>query len=158
MSNFIKPSIEKNYDDEIRKVGFELEFSNIDMHKILDILVNVENFKVKKINNFFYELESVDGTYILELDFELLTKQKLKKEAKKLFEKTNIQIDEQNIENIQNFIGSISKDIVPYEISTPPLPLDKLYRSEELVNSLSENNAYGTKDKIYYAIGLHINV
>ncbi|MGM0519027.1 MAG: amidoligase family protein [Campylobacterota bacterium] len=158
MDNFIKPKIQENYDGAIRKVGFELEFSNIDMQKILNILSEVQKFEIKKINNFLYELESQDGTYILELDFELLTKQKLKKEAKKLFDKTSIIIEDKDIESIQDFIGNFSKDIVPYEISTPPLPLTKIYKVDELVSNLSKNNAYGTKDRIYNAFGLHINI
>ena len=158
MDNFIKPKIQENYDGDIRKVGFELEFSNIDMSKVLEILSEVEKFEIKKVNNFFYKLESEDGTYILELDFELLTKQKLKEEAKKLFEKTSIRIDDKDVDNIQDFIGDFSKDIVPYEISTPALPLTKIYKVDELVSSLSKNNAYGTKDRIYNAFGLHINM
>jgi hypothetical protein len=158
MSNFIEPNIKKNYKDEIRNIGFELEFSNIDIEEVLSILQKEFNFEVSKINNYFYELDSEYGKFILELDFELLTKQKLKKGAKDLSRVTGIKIDQEDIESIEQLIARFSKDIVPYEISTPPLPLDKIDIVEMIVESLSKNNAKGTTYKIYNAFGLHINV
>jgi hypothetical protein len=153
MDNFIEPKNRNNYKNEIRHIGFELEFSNIDIEKILEILEKEFNFEINRINNYFYKLHSKYGDFILELDFELLTKQKLTKNAKEFFKITGIDIDK-----IENFIGKLSKDIVPYEISTPPLPLNKIEIVESIVEVLGQNEAKGTTYKIYYAFGLHINV
>jgi len=158
MNNFTEPKVRNNYKNEIRHIGFELEFSNIDIEKILEILKKNFDFEIKKINNYFYELESKYGNFILELDFELLTKQKLTKNAKEFSKITGFNVDEKDIEKIEDFIGKVSKDIVPYEISTPPLPLDKIEMVEKLVEVLGQNNAKGTTYKIYYAFGLHINI
>jgi hypothetical protein len=158
MNNFTEPKVKNNYKDEIRHVGFELEFSNINIEKILEILKKKFDFKIKKVNNYFYQLESKYGDFILELDFELLTKQKLTKNAQEFTKVTGFNIDEKDIDKIENFIGKVSKDIVPYEISTPPLPLDKIEMVESIVEILAQNDAKGTTHKIYYAFGLHINV
>ncbi len=69
-----------------------------------------------------------------------------------------IDIAKEDIVTLENFIGDLSKDIVPYEISTPPLPLDKITIIDDIVKKLSDNNAKGTTHKIYYAFGLHINI
>ncbi len=158
MYDFIEPKIKENYKSEIRNIGFEIEFSNIDIEKILEILEKDFDFEVKKVNNYFYKLGSQYGDFVLELDFELLTKQKLKKSVKNLSKMVGINISQEDIEYIENFIGELSKDIVPYEISTPPLPLDKIYIIENIVEKLTKNNAKGTTHKVYYAFGLHINV
>ncbi len=158
MSNFLNPKIKNNYENKIRHVGFEIEFSNIELDEILNILKEDFHFKEKKINNFFYKLESKYGDFILELDFELLTKQKIKEGAKKLSQTIGIDIKANDIEAIEKTIGDLSKDIVPYEISTPPLPLDEISLVEKLTNKLAINDAKGTKHKLYYAFGLHINI
>ncbi|MGA1941071.1 amidoligase family protein [Arcobacter sp. YIC-310] len=158
MSNFLQPKIRKNYKNEIRHIGFELEFSNIEIETILEILEKDFNLKVKKVNNYLYKLESQYGDFILELDFELLTKQKIEKNAKELSEKIGINIKKEDIDIVEKFIGDISKDIVPYEISTPPLPLDEITIIDEIIQELALHEAKGTKHKLYYAFGLHINV
>ncbi|RXJ89520.1 hypothetical protein CRV01_08575 [Arcobacter sp. CECT 8983] len=158
MNNFLEPKVTKNYKDEIRHIGFELEFANIDIKDVLSILEEKFDFNVKKINNYLYKIISKYGDFTLELDFELLTQQKIKKNAKDLSNKVGINIKEKDIENIEKMIGDLSKDIVPYEISTPPLPLDEVSIIHSIIKELAKNHAKGTKHKIYYAFGLHINV
>lgn len=158
MNDFILPENQKNSKGNMRRVGFELEFSHIEIQDILNILKESFGLKEKKINNYYYKLESEYGDFFLELDFELMTKQKLKNSTREFFDKIGIEIDEKDIEDFENYVGELSKDIVPYEISTPPLPLDKLDIIKKLVKKLNENNAYGTSKRFYYAFGLHINV
>lgn len=158
MNHFKEPSILKNHEGKLRHVGFELEFSNIDIQKTLKVLEDSFAFSIKKVNPYFYKLDSPYGEFILELDFELLTQQKLQTSAKKLSKQYGLKISQKDIEKVEAFIAQLSKDIVPYEISTPPLPFDKIDLVDEMVTQLSQNNAKGTKHKLYYAFGLHINV
>lgn len=158
MNSFLEPKIKQNYKNEIRHIGFELEFANIDIEDILSILEKKFNFKVEKINNYLFKIASKYGDFILELDFELLTQQKIPKNIKELSKKIGLEIKKEDIERIERAIGELSKDIVPYEISTPPLPLNKISIIDEIIKELAKNNAKGTKYKIYYAFGLHINI
>lgn len=158
MRYFKEPIYKKNYKNEIRHVGFELEFANIELKKILDVLQKEFGFEIKKVNNYFYVLESQYGEFILELDFELLTQQKILKNSKELEKITGISIKKKNIDKLEDFIGKLSQDIVPYEISTPPLPFNNIDLVDKMVSVLSQNNAKGTAFKIHYAFGLHINV
>ena len=157
MDNFIMPLKTKNDKNEMRRVGYELEFANVEIEDILTILEGNYSFEVKKINNFLYKLNSKYGDFTLELDFELLTKQKLKKNLISFFEKVGVDIEQNSIDEIENLIGTLSKDIVPYEISTPPVPLNEMNIVEDIVQKLNQNKAYGTNERFYYAFGLHIN-
>lgn len=157
-NDFIKPKITKNYENKQRSVGFELEFSNIDLEDILAILKSEFKFEEKRVNNYFYELKSPYGKFVLEVDFELLTQQKLHENAKKISKTLGISIKEKDVNSIEQFIAQLSKDVVPYEISTPPLPLDKINLIDQIVEKLAKNDAKGTSYKFYYAFGLHINV
>ena len=158
MSNFEKPPKIDNYEGKTRNLGFEIEFANIDLEKILEILQKEFFFEVNKVNNYFYKLSSKYGDFILELDFELLTKQKIKASAKDLSKFIGIKIPDKDAEYIENYIAKLSKDIVPFEISTPPLAFDKIDIVEEIIEKLSQNHAKGTSHKLYYAFGLHINI
>jgi len=158
MAEFIKPKLTKNYNDELRHIGFEIEFSNIDIEKTLNIFKKDFAFKVDKVNNYYYKLNSRYGEFVLELDFELLTKQKLKKSAKEFFKTTGIEIDQEGIESVEEIIGDLSKDIVPYEIGTPPIQIDEVEIVEQIIEKLKQNNAKGTSHKFYYAFGLHLNI
>jgi hypothetical protein len=158
MSNFLEPKVTKNYKDEIRHIGFELEFANIEIEDVLSILEKKFGFNIKKVNNYLFKIDSKYGDFILELDFELLTQQKIPKNIKELSKKIGIEIKEEDIENFEKIIGELSKDIVPYEISTPPLPLNEVSIIHKIIKELAKNHAKGTKYKIYYAFGLHINI
>lgn len=158
IKNFELPSIILNYDKQIRKAGFELEFSNINIDTIIHILTDNCAFKMKKLNSYLFKFDSQYGEFTLELDFELLSKQKLKNNIQEFFHSIGITIEQKKIEQVETLIAELSQDIVPYEISTPPIPIENLEIVNNLVDQLSKNNAKGTKEKIYYAFGLHINL
>ncbi len=48
MGNFIMPENINNYNGKERKVGYELEFSNINMNEILSLLKETYSLKEKK--------------------------------------------------------------------------------------------------------------
>jgi hypothetical protein len=158
MSHFILPKQELNYENTLRKAGFELEFSNIDMPDILTVVQSTIDVKTTKKNHFLYKLESQYGNFTVELDFELLTQQKLKSSLKEFFKDIGLQLNEDNFDKVETMIAKLSKDVVPYEIGTPPLPLNKLELVDNLVENLNKKHAQGTKDKFYNAFGLHINL
>lgn len=81
------------------------------------------------------------GDFTLELDFELLTKQKLKNSLKDFFEQVSIDIDENSINKVEDFTGSLSQDRVPYEISTPPLSLENMEIINNIVKKPNQNKA-----------------
>ncbi|RXJ83890.1 amidoligase family protein [Arcobacter sp. CECT 8985] len=158
MSNFLMPTNINNYKDEIRKVGFEIEFSNIKMKRIVSLIKKTYNLKETKVNNFFYTFDSEYGKFVAELDFELLTKQKLKSNFTDFFQKIGMQVDKTKIDKVENMVGRISKDLVPFEVSTPPIPLDKIDIIDNLSDNLYKEGAHGTKKRVYNAFGLHINI
>ncbi len=62
------------------------------------------------------------------------------------------------LDEVENILGTISKDLVPYEISTPPIPFSKMQLVDDLSTKLTNAGAHGTKKRVYNAFGLHINV
>ncbi len=56
-----------------------------------------------------------------------------------------------------HFAGLTAALIVPYEIITPPIPIDRLHEIDSLVDSLRSAGASGTEVNVLYAFGLHFN-
>lgn len=158
MEQFKMPPVLKNQDKAMRKAGFELEFANLPLKNAVKALQNEFDFSVEKQNEFLYHLHGKYGKYVLELDFELLTKQELNQKTKDFFAQVGIAIQEKHVQKLETLLGDLSEDIVPYELSTPPIPFDEVVWLDELNALLASSGALGTQVKTYYAFGLHINV
>jgi hypothetical protein len=54
-------------------------------------------------------------------------------------------------------LGLIAKSFVPFEAITPPLPMQKLFKLDVLIDRLRTHGAKGTKRILFYAFGVHLN-
>ena len=50
-----------------------------------------------------------------------------------------------------------AEQLVPFEIVSPPIPMDRLGELESLIRRLRESGAQGTESGAFYAFGLHFN-
>ncbi|ADN08644.1 amidoligase family protein [Sulfurimonas autotrophica] len=157
MNHFIQPPVLTNSSNELRKVGFELEYSGIELQKSADLIVEIVGpAKIEQINPYHYKIKDTPyGDFNLVLDFQFLISQGLQKWLH------NVGLD-QIIETeialaLEEFVATLSQTIVPYEISTPPLPLDTLELIENLKEHFRVHGAMGTAANPFYAFGFHIN-
>ncbi|WP_434581245.1 amidoligase family protein [Sulfurimonas sp. NW15] len=157
MNHFMQPPVRINASNELRKVGFELEYSAIELQKSAELLIEtLESGSMEKINPYHYKIrDTCYGDFNLILDFQFLISQGLQKWLQ------NIGLD-QFIETeialaLEEFIATLSQTIVPYEITTPPLPLDKIAIIEKIKETFRINGALGTDANPLYAFGFHIN-
>jgi hypothetical protein len=61
------------------------------------------------------------------------------------------------MDRLRTALGDVGSLIIPYEISTPPLPIAQLAEADRLVDGLRRLGAKGTKSSPFYAFGLHFN-
>ncbi|MGK5092366.1 amidoligase family protein [Deltaproteobacteria bacterium TL4] len=79
-------------------------------------------------------------------------------EQEEFLKRFNISIGDISIKStVEEFLARVASTVVPYEITTPPFPIDKLAEMEKLRKVMQENSALGTTASIIYAFGLHIN-
>jgi len=69
----------------------------------------------------------------------------------------DVWIDHEIDEYIHSLVGDISKVVVPYEIITPPLAVDRLADLNPLMDALRLLGAEGTDENLFYAFGVHLN-
>jgi hypothetical protein len=149
--NSLLPPVSTKASGEMRRVGVELEFSGLTLENIA--LLIREQFGGAIIAHTAYE-NTITGTSLgdfkVELDFQYL---KEKGRYKPDPEDFLAQFDEWS----ELILRTAAEQIVPFEVVTPPIPMDRLGELEQLILRLRESGAQGTESGAFYAFGLHFN-
>lgn len=154
-TKFNTPPSTQNPSGEERKVGYEFEFTGIEMDVVSEMIQSLYGGEVNEVSAFEFEVTDTEfGTFSLELDAQLLRDKKYEKVLKSM----GIDLSKlKNIESIEDSLKDMASSVVPFEIITPPLPISKMDALDRLVNELRKHKAKGTGSSIMYAFGLHIN-
>jgi hypothetical protein len=145
-----------NAEQKERKVGFEIEFSGLKIEQITEIIRECFGGEVREVTPFKHKVEGTEyGTFTVELDFRFLKEEILKEELEELglIDEDDVKI----IRQIEELIAAVSETVVPYEIGTPPMPIERLQVLDTLEEKLRQKGALGTSASLFYAFGLHIN-
>lgn len=148
---FPLPPISTKASGEMRRVGVELEFSGLTIEGIVRLIL--ELFGGTVIINSAYENTVMDtrlGDFKVELDFQYLKR----KGRYKLDPEDPFALLDAWYELI---VRMAAEQIVPFEIVSPPIPMDRLGELELLISLLRESGAQGTDYSALNAFGLHFN-
>lgn len=156
MSDFQLPPILSTSKGTIRHVGFELEYSGLELASSAALVAEATGGIVEEINPWYFLIkETAWGNFSLVLDFQFLINSGLHQWLQTAgFDSA---IDTEVIEAIENFLGTFSASLVPYELATPPLPIDRPALIETLKDRLRTAGAIGTASNPLYVFGFHIN-
>lgn len=156
MTAFQLPPISRCENGEIRHVGFELEYSGPPLQTCAQIVAELTGGALEEINPWYYSIGPTEwGTFSLTLDFQFLIRSGLQEWLHDAGFDDAMETEE--IEAIEYFIGSFSASLVPFELTTPPLPMHELSLMETLKNALRDAGALGTSANPLYIFGFHIN-
>jgi len=152
---YLNPPHLKNSTGEERTVGYEFEFTGIEIAEVASMVIELYGGKIKKISTYEIEVHDTDfGTFKLELDAQLLRDKKYEK----LLQAVGIDIkDIRDIDGKEKRLMEMAATIVPYEIVTPPIPISRMDALDLLVDKLKEKKVKGTGSSFLYAFGMHIN-
>ena len=157
MHLYKEPPTLHNFENRVRRVGFEIEFCNVDIEVVAKAIKEIYGADVAKLSDFYYEVKTDIGTFVVELDLELLTKNGLKSGLEDISKKVGFKISSENILFVERLVAKIGKNIVPYEVVTPPISFENIDRVDAIVDVLFNLGAHGTDVRAIYAFGLHIN-
>lgn len=157
---FRQPPVRFNEKGEIRKVGFEMEFANVDLNATAAVITGLFGGKQDTTDKYAQKIIGTEiGDFSLSLDLRLMSEKKYQQ----LFNKLGIHLDQIEVGNasldhiVENALGTAIAKVIPYEISMPSLSLDNLQKAEELRIALYNAQAKGTKASILFAFAMHIN-
>lgn len=152
---FLIPQKTTNVSGEERSVGFEFEFTGVEMEDIASMLSLLYGGKIKQLSTFEFKVVNTKfGDFGLELDAQLIREKKYEKFLQ------NIGIDlsaYEGQEAVEDSLKDLASSVVPYEIITPPISLSAMNELTALVDGLRKLKAKGTGSSFVYAFGLHLN-
>lgn len=146
MNDFLPPSL-TNRRGSPRRVGVELEFAGLAPSEILDVIAAVLGGKAKRKTRFEFRItDSALGELALELD------------AAYFKELARAQAERSELERLtDDVLAGAAQVVVPWEVITAPIPIQRLAELEPLVAALRDKGARGTRHSPWYAFGLHLN-
>lgn len=152
---FKYPPVRTNSSGEERSVGFEFEFTGVEMDQTASILSQLYGGEIEQLSTFEFKVKGTKfGDFGLELDAQLIREKKYEK----FLESIGIDLSEFfEQETVEDSLKNLASSVVPYEIITPPISLSQIHELTRLVDELRVHKAKGTGSSFVYAFGLHLN-
>jgi hypothetical protein len=137
---------------ELRRVGAELELAGIDLRGLGAAVMHCFGGRLDTTERFVHHVRDTTlGDFTLELDATLLKEQGYQH----LLEDLGLEADARA--RIDDVLERVTGTLVPHEVVSPPIPLDRLGELETLRAHLQRVKARGTRAALRYAFGLHLN-
>ena len=152
-NSFLLPPVTHTPDGRIRRAGFEFEYAGLDIKTSARIVGDVFGGEHLVRSTFHHIIQSDLGNFSIEIDASLLKDKKYEKPLRAL----GIDPEKTSIEWLELALLDTFSTLVPIEIGTPPMPIDRLDRLSDLRRRLHDARAKGTRASILYAFGFHIN-
>lgn len=154
-NEYLNPPILLNEAGRKRTVGYEFEFTGIEIDQVAPMIKDLYGGEIKKISTYELEIRGTEfGTFKLELDARLLRDKKYEK----LLKSVGIDFDDiSDKDSKEKKLMELAATVVPYEIVTPPIPLSQMNVLDGLIEKLREKKVKGTGSSFLYAFGMHIN-
>lgn len=145
------PPVTTKADGSPRRVGIEIEFSDLSLEAAAAALQAQFGGELQAISRYERELhDDPAGIWRVELDSSLL--KQLGRRARGSGDLSSA------LENLaEEAVRVISDPIVPVEVVSPPLPMARLGEVNQLIERLRAAGARGTSEELAYAFGLQFN-
>jgi len=145
--SFDTPPKPRNDAGEMRRVGVEIEFGGLDGAQTAACLAEELGGSMRQTDPYAFE---VTGTSLGDFEVTLDTSYAHYQSKSHKF------LDEVGA-RLANLVGAAAELVVPYEIVTPPVPLDRLPEIADLLRRMAESGASGTESSMFFAFGVHFN-
>lgn len=144
------PPRPRRQDGTLRRVGIELEMQGIELPKLAGLVASHFGGTASPLGRYEYQIDGDPaGAWRVELDFEYL-----KRRGRQAFgDGLLAQLDEA----AEELLATGSQALVPAEVVSPPLPMDRIADTDTLIAELRDAGARGTRDGLVFAFGLHLN-
>lgn len=140
-----------NFEGNKRRIGVEIEMSGLGVDELAQIVAKHFNLTVKTDGRYERLLKGdTAGDWKVELDFDLLKRWGRQERLGDSF------MDELDA-SLEQTLKTLSEQIVPLELVSPPIEMDRLVEVESLVEQLTKAGAEGTSDRWRNAFGMQFN-
>jgi hypothetical protein len=141
----------------MRRLGVELEMAGLDIDALSVLVADHVHGEVKAVSRYEHVVHGdAAGDWQVELDFAYL-KERGRDDAAEREDDAEQGVFAQLDGAAEELLAAGSRMLVPMEVVTPPLPMDRLDDLDLLVARLRDAGARGTRDGLAFAFGLHLN-
>ncbi|QOV87927.1 amidoligase family protein [Humisphaera borealis] len=138
----------------VRRAGFELEYAGPDVDASAGIVRDIFGGEIETVNLAVRKVRNTRvGDFSVEIDSSLLKD----KRYEAVLRAVGLSPESIDTEPLERLLAGVLSAWVPFEIATPPIPIDTLYLLDELRGELRTAGAKGTRASFRYAFGMHIN-
>lgn len=147
-----------NPSGEPRRVGFEIEFANLNARATAHLIARVFSGTAQQhhAHKWSATTEAL-GETVVEIDSRYAKPETFQPDRAETSRGPSASNDPDIGTRVAAFFGTVAAGVVPTEIVTPPLPTTALHDLEHLMAALRADGAQGTRASPVYAFGLHIN-
>lgn len=145
MTAFLLPPALINAEGEVRRAGFELEFSGLDVASSAEATAAAVGGSPYAKSPASWRVDSPLGTFKIELDWRFLHKLAGNNPQSK------------RADHLLESLSQAASLVVPVEVICPPLAMNNLAPLNNLTNALRRAGAKGTEESPIAAYGTHIN-
>ena len=151
--SFLLPPAVHNARGEVRKAGFELEFSGVSLNLSASLVRTVFGGEHVAHSTFVHTVRGTPyGEFKVEIDTTVLKNKTYEKPLRALGLRPG-----RGTKWLEDALLTTLATVVPAEIAAPPIPVDELSPLDELRRRLHSAGAKGTRASVFYAFGMHIN-
>ncbi|MFT6465321.1 amidoligase family protein [Halopseudomonas sp.] len=148
---FPMPPRQKTQKGDLRRVGVELEMNGLTLDSLAQLAAQFLGCEVEQTSRYERTLTGdAAGPWIVELDFRLLKKLGREKRQKDDF-------GDDLKTSAEEMLKWLTDNLVPHELVSPPLPLNRLHEVDALIEHLRHAGAKGTGDRMTNAFGMQFN-
>lgn len=138
-----------------RLIGIEIELGGLTLEQAAGVLVGQLDGELSEGGRYEALVRGDPaGDWRVELDFELL---KELGRRERIDTHQDVPLESLIKDGVEQLLKRIAEPVVPVEIISPPLPLDRLGEVQALIARLREAGALGTGDNPIHAFGLQLN-
>lgn len=151
--SFHLPPVLRTAGGEVRRAGFEMEYAGVTILRSALLVREVFGGDRHVASAFRHTIGTPFGEFACEIDATLLKDRTYEKPLRAL----GIDPDRLDLKWLEDALVTTLSTVVPIEIASPPIPVDRLAPLDELRRRLLEAGARGTRASVLYAFGMHIN-
>ena len=148
---FPLPPWRTNPEGNLRRVGVELEMNGLDIDRLAAVAANYLDCTVEPTSRYERTLRGDPaGDWVVELDFRLLKNMGREQRMEE-------DLGDELKSSAEDLLKWVADSLVPLEVVSPPLPMDRLGEVNQLIIELREAGAKGTADRVANAFGMQFN-
>lgn len=145
------PPVMSTADGDPRRVGVELEMNGVPLDTLAEVVADALGLTVDETGRYERALHGDPaGDWQVEVDFHLL-----KELGREVRDEDTLSDDLRN--TAEEALKRLAEPLVPLELVSPPLPMERLPDMQRLIPLLRAAGAKGTSDNLTNAFGMQLN-